>query len=128
MIENLQTWMMAFDFTSWMGFGLYWLPLSLCAYGYTVRTWLNYQKDVTTREAAEKDLRAADTDLGRRSATYYYSPTDTVGTLIGRGLAATIPVVNLWAACFDVAPRLFASMFKWFGRVFDQPLVPKRKA
>jgi len=33
MIENLQTWMMAFDFTSWMGFGLYWLPLSLCASG-----------------------------------------------------------------------------------------------
>lgn len=111
MIENLQSWMAAFNFTSWMGFGLYWLPLSICVYGYTTRTWLNYQKDVAAREKAEHD----------------YRPTDTIGTLIGRGLAATIPVVNLWAACFDVAPRLFASMFKWFGRVFDQPLVPKRK-
>jgi hypothetical protein len=126
MIENLQNWMMAFDFTSWMGFGLYWLPLSLCAYGYTVRTWLNYQKDVTTRAESENDLLVTETELGRRSAAFY-NPTDTIGTLIGRGLAATIPVVNLWAACFDVAPRLFASMFKWFGRVFDQPLVPKRK-
>lgn len=125
MIESLQTWMMAFDFTSWMGFGLYWLPLSICAYGYTVRTWLNYQKDVTTREKSEADRRAAKTDADLRCATYY-APTDTIGTLIGRGLAATLPVVNLWAACFDVAPRLFASLFKWFGRVFDQPLVPKR--
>ena len=125
MIESLQTWMMAFDFTSWMGFCLYWLPLSICAYGYTVRTWLNYQKDVTTREKSEADRRAAKTDADLRVATYY-APTDTIGTLIGRGLAATLPVVNLWAACFDVAPRLFASLFKWFGRVFDQPLVPKR--
>ena len=126
MIESLRTWMMAFDFTGWMGFSLYWLPLSICAYGYTVKTWLNYQKDVATREKSEAEYSAAETDAGRRGATYY-SPTDTIGTLIGRGLAATLPVVNLWAACFDVAPKLFESLFKWFGRVFDQPLVPKRK-
>jgi hypothetical protein len=110
MFESLKIWIYGFDFTSWMGFLLYWLPLSLCVYGYTIRTWLNYQKDVKDRESME-----------------FYSPTDTIGTLIGRGLASTIPVVNLWAASFDVAPRLFSALFKWLGRIFDQPLVPKKK-
>lgn len=125
MIENLQNWMLAFDFTGWMGFGLYWLPLLLCAYGYTVRTWMNYQKDVADREASELLSKSELTKL--KSYAPYYSPTDTIGILIGRGLASVIPVVNLWAACFDVAPRLFSAMFAWIGRVFDQPLVPKRK-
>lgn len=99
------------SFTNWMGVMLYWVPMSVCAYGYTVRTWINYQKDVEARESAK---------------TYY--PTDTIGTLIGRALATIVPVCNLWAASFDVAPKMFSSFFAWVGRVFNTPLVPKRKS
>lgn len=110
MFEGLRGWIMGFDFTGWMGFFLYWLPLSLCAYGYTVRTWMNYQADVAAR-----------------SSEVIYIPTDTIGTVVGRGLVSVLPVANIWAASFDVAPRLFSSFFGWLGRVFDQPLVPKKK-
>lgn len=103
-------WIKEFEFTSWMGILLYWMPASLCAYGYTVRTWLNYQKDLKERN--------------EKQSNYY--PTDTVGDLIGRGIVAVVPVANLWAATFDVAPKMFASLFKWIGRVFDAPLVPRR--
>ena len=123
MIESLKLWMMAFDFTSWMGFLLYWLPLSVCAYGYTVRTFLNYQNDVSQREISE-EARKNDSRITNYS---YYSPTDTIGTLIGRGLATVLPVLNMWAACLDIAPKLFSTLFDWTGRIFDQPLVPKRK-
>lgn len=111
-----------FDFTSWMGFGLYWLPLSLCAYGFTLRTWANYQKDVAARE---EYTAALDTMENVRVRIYY--PTDTIGSLIGRTLVTVLPIANLWAATFDVAPRLFGSFFRWIGQVFNTPLVPKRK-
>jgi hypothetical protein len=119
MIENLQTWVTNFDFTSWMGFMLYWLPASVCAYGYTIRSWVNYQRDITDRADAEINTESP--------CRRVYYPSETIGTLIGRGLATVMPLVNLWAASFDVAPKLFGSMFKIIGRVFDQPLVPKRK-
>lgn len=120
MIDWFVTWTREFSFTSWMGFFLYWLPLSLCTYGYTTRTWLNYQKDVVEREKSE----AAKKDNGR---ALVYFPTDTVGTLIGRAIVTVCPVANIWSAAFDVAPRLFTSFFKWVGKVFDMPLVPPRK-
>ena len=50
-------WLKAFEFTGWMGIALYWLPGSVCAYGYTVRTWLNYQKDIAEREKANTETR-----------------------------------------------------------------------
>lgn len=103
-------WILNFEFNSLLGVALYWVPLSLCVYGYTVRTWFNYQKDVKARDNEK-----------------HYSPTDTIGTLIGRGLASIIPVANLWAASFDVAPKLFTSFFTWIGKVFDVPLVARRK-
>lgn len=105
-----------FSFTNWMGGLLYWLPLSFCVYGYTIRTWLNYQKDVTEREKAIL-----------KGNNGFYCPTDTIGTLIGRAIVTITPVANLWAASFDLAPRIFASMFNWLGKVFDMPLVPRIK-
>ncbi|MES9901113.1 MAG: hypothetical protein ABW168_00355 [Sedimenticola sp.] len=103
-------WILDFEFNSVLGIILYWVPLSLCVYGYTIRTWFNYQKDTKGREDDN-----------------FYSPTDTVGTLIGRGIATLMPVANLWAATFDVAPEVFRRLFSFLGKVFDQPLVPKKK-
>jgi hypothetical protein len=98
-----------FNLTSVMGLLLYWLPLSVCVFWYTVRTWANYQKDMAKRD------------------DNFYRPTDTIGSLIGRALVSIIPVANLLAAIFDIAPGMLSVFFSWIGRVFDQPLVPRRK-
>lgn len=92
----------------WIAFGLYWLPLAFCAFGYTMRTARNFAKDRRNRVTP-----------GR---TYY--PTDTLGTLIGRGVVAIVPLANVCAAVFDLAPEVFGNFFKWIGCVFDIPLVP----
>lgn len=98
-----------FKFNSLLGIILYWIPLSLCAFGYTMRTGFNYQKD-----------------LDKRSESYYV-PTDTIGTLIGRAIICLLPIANLWAALFDVAPMLFGRFFTFFDKLLNQPLVPRRK-
>ena len=110
-----------FSFTNWMGICLYWIPASLCAYGYSVRTWVNYRNDVKRRREDDERLK---TDPKYWST---YTPTDTIGTLIGRALVVVVPVANIWAAAFDVAPDIFSTFFKWVGKVFNQPLVPARK-
>lgn len=108
-------WILAFEFNGALGIFLYWLPAALCAYGYATRTYLNYRKDVEDRSKAE------------RGECSYYVPTDTLGDLIGRVFATVVPAFNLVAATFDVAPEVLWRFFRWFGKVFDQPLVPKRQ-
>lgn len=88
----------------------YWVPLSFCALGYTLRTWAHFRSDQRRR-----------VDHGDA-----YSPTDTIGTLVGRAIVSVLPLANLWAAAFDLAPDFFAGFFKTLGRVLDQPLVPRR--
>lgn len=73
-----------------------------------MRTYHNFQKDKAKREEPGA----------------YYSPTDKLGTLIGRGLVSIIPVANLCAAVFDVAPEAFARLFIKLEQIFDIPLVP----
>jgi len=101
-------WIMSFKFNSLLGVLLYWVPLSLCIYGYTLRTWFNYKKDLLNRNNER------------------YTPTDTIGDLVGRGVVTLIPVANIWAATFDVAPEVFKRFFKLLGEIFDKPLVPSR--
>lgn len=118
--------------TGYMGLLLYWLPLVVCVFGYTLRTWLNYQSDLLERELAEKSRReAVGTPAEKQppwvSSIRIYAPTDTIGTLIGRALVSVVPVANLWASVFDLGPKIFGRFFKWIGNVFDQPLVPRIK-
>jgi hypothetical protein len=101
-------WVLGLWANKWIAFGLYWLPLAFCAFGYVVRTARNFAKDRAER------MRAG----------AYYHPTDTIGTLIGRGVVTIVPIANFCAAVFDLAPEVFGRFFKWIGRVFDQPLVP----
>jgi len=101
-------------FNSIFGICLYWLPFTLCIFGYTLRTARNVQKDKQKRSEAEK-------------SNSIYRPTDTIGSLIGRALISIIPIANLWAAIFDISPVLVAKLFDWIGKTFDQPLVPTRK-
>ena len=106
----------------WIAFFLYWLPLSLCTVGYTLRTFENYYKDVTNRDEYEKEK-----SKNPESMAAYYSPTDTIGTLIGRAIVTIVPICNLWASVFDISPRLFGKLIRQIELIFNQPLVPKRK-
>lgn len=105
----------------YFGLLLYWLPLLLCVAGYTHRTFINYQKDIKKRAEVENILEE------NKEIHAYYSPTDTVGTIIGRILVCIVPCVNLWAAVFDIGPKFFSDFFCWIGKVFDIPLVPEIK-
>ena len=97
-----------FEWTGLMGILLYWVPSACCCVGYTARTANNYMQDKRQREEA-----------GAR-----YEPTDTIGALIGRAIVSALPVANLWAAAFDIAPKFLGGFFDWLDRVFNTPLVP----
>jgi hypothetical protein len=109
MIDVAMNWLMGFDLTSRMGILLYWLPLALCAYGFTERTFTHYRKCCERRDKGE------------------FFESDTVGTLIGRAIVTVLPVTNLLQAVFDLAPRIFGRFFKMLGQVFNTPLVAKPK-
>jgi len=128
----LTNWM-----TGWMEMLLYWLPLSICVVGYTLRTAENYQKDLIERDKYRKSSKIRK-EMGsdelndyirKNKGVYssYYSPTDKIGTIIGRALVSIIPVANLWAGLFDVAPRLFHRLIERIEKIFDTPLVPAIK-
>lgn len=102
------------EWNSWLALLLYWMPAALCAYGYTVRGLRKYRQELADRAKAESDERA------------YYHPELTFGHIIGHAILTALPVANLFAAIFSVAPEVFGDFFSWIGRVFDQPLVPKR--
>lgn len=101
-------WVLGLWANKWIAFGLYWLPAAFCAFGYLLRTAKNFRKD------REK----------RVTPGAYYSPTDTLGTLIGRAVLTILPIGNLLAGVFDLAPEVFGRFFDWIGKVFNQPLVP----
>jgi hypothetical protein len=103
-------WLLKFEFTGMMGIYMYWGPLGLCLYGYTVRTFIRYQQCADARDAGKHFV------------------SDTVGTLVGRALATVVPGVNMLAATFDIGPMVFARFFKAIGKMFDFPLVAKRNA
>lgn len=118
----------------WIAVFLYWLPLSVCAVGYTLRTFENYYKDIEDREKyiAEKAIIDAEhsddtDDEYRKYYNIYYRPTDTIGTLIGRGIVTIMPIANMWAAIFDISPKLFSRFIERVEELFDQPLVPRPK-
>lgn len=114
-------WIKEMVLTPWIALLLYGLPLVLCVIGYIGRTFRDYRRDVRNRDTWDEQVRTG------KSADSYYFPELTIGTIIGRALVAILPVGNLIAAIFDVAPKLFDRLFDWIERIFDQPLVPKRR-
>lgn len=130
MIETIVTTLKNFEWTGLMGILLYWVPLTMCAVGYTVRTFSNISKDVKNRQALEDYIDKAPSGSPSEVGLYlmngpYYRPTDTLGALMCRVLATVIPIVNLWCALTDVA--VIKKVFTLIASIFDKPLVPKRK-
>ncbi len=108
-IETIPEW------NSRMALLLYWLPLILCAYGYTLDIVRRVRKD-----------RAARAETERGAPLSHYHPSITVGSLIGYVVLTVCPVANLLAAFFDVAPAVFRGFIRWCSQILDAPLVPKR--
>jgi len=91
-----------------LGCILYWVPLLICAVGYTIRTRMECAHDIELCHTAS------------------YKPTVTVGHVCGRLVVSAIPGLNLIAAVFDLGPRLIADIFKYFRTVFTIPLITKK--
>lgn len=131
MIDTIVSTVKSFEWTGMMGVILYWIPLAMCAIGYTVRTLKNIAKDVKAREARESFLAQTPPNLSEseersyRLDAPYYSPRETLGDIICRVLATFIPIVNLWCALTDVA--VIQRIFSIIGEIFTQPLVPPKK-
>lgn len=129
-------WLLALWVNPFIAVLCYWLPLTICFFGYLIRTNENYQKDVIERAKwhsfleAKKNFEAKKLDEAefkraypRSEFLYKFSPTDTYGTLLGRGLLTITPVANIFAAIFDVSPHLFKRFFDWIRLVFNTPIV-----
>jgi hypothetical protein len=96
----------SFEFTSMLALYVYWVPLTVCLVVYFFRTIARYKLDL------------------KRCEEKHYSPELTIGRIVWYVVLTITPSVNLFALVFDCA----SSVFKWLGRVFDVPLVPKRPA
>lgn len=110
LIENIPAW------NSFLGILLYWVPLTVCLLGYTMRTMKDIKKDVSKRAAADADPKNS-----------YYSPTITIGKILGRLFASICPIWNLLAALFDIGGDLIGNIVGFLADKFTQPLVPARK-
>jgi hypothetical protein len=99
-----------FDFTNYMTLLLYWLPLSVCAYGYTIQFWKQYRRELA---ACTEDN---------------YRPSLTIGTIIGHTIIVGLPLANLWMAVFNIGPTLFSGFFSLVGQIFNTPLVGPKKS
>lgn len=132
-------WVLEFWGNTYFAVLCYWMPMVVCFVGYILRTNENYQEDVKNRneyqeyvEAKEKfeSMLMSEEDFRRLypEKNHWnlpsYRPTDTYGSLLGRALLTIVPIANIFAAIFDVSPKLFRNLFDWISKVFDTPIVP----
>lgn len=103
-------------FNSWIGIIIYWVPMAICAIGYTLRTFANCGKELQERKAyARGDISC-------------YEPEETVGVILGRMITCFIPIANLGVAVFDFGATYLELFVKFLDRTFNQPIVPKLKS
>lgn len=103
------------QFNSIFGFVLYWIPVAVCAIGFTLRTFKNCSKEVAHRKLYENHEIS------------YYDPDETIGRIIGRFIVTFLPIVNLGIAVCDFGSTFVEGFIDWVHRIFNQPLVPKRE-
>lgn len=100
----------AWEITSTVGFFTYWLPLALCALGYSVKTWKQIQ--LLNKYRQEKYNTPWVEDL-------------TVGTLLWRMFLTVTPIVNVIALVFGLLSDMLKTVFNWIDWVLSYRVVKK---
>jgi|GEM_PF-3108499 len=104
MFDRIFHLLTSFEFNSLLAVFLYWLPLTICTICYSGRCVRGWKLD--TQNCTEK----------------YYNPQLTIGAVLGRSVAAILPVWNLLAAVFDCG----YSIVRWIDGAFTFALVRPR--
>lgn len=99
-----------FAFTGDVGVWTYWLPLVLCAVGYTIRTIKQIQH-IKAYELGENVRYVQDL---------------TVGTVLWRVVLTVTPIVNVMALSFSLGFDMLGWMWKWVEGILDIKLVSKK--
>lgn len=99
-----------FAFTGDVGIWTYWIPMALCAIGYTFKTF----KQIQLIKAFHKD---------RNAVTWVQDLT--VGTVLWRIILTVTPIANVLALSFSLASDMLSQVFSWIGRVLEFRLVKK---
>jgi len=108
--DLIKTW----SFTGEIGMYTYWLPLVLCAIGYSVRTIKQIQGIKAYRERS-----------GKLTDHVPYVHDLTVGTVLWRVLLTVTPVINILALSFSLLTDMVGQVLSWVGSVLDFKLVSK---
>ena len=99
-----------FAFTGTVGMLTYWMPLALCALGYTVKTVKQIQRIKAFK--GSKDGVGWVADL-------------TVGTVLWRIFLTVTPIINVFALSFSLGIDMLSQVFKWIGSFLEFKLVKK---
>ena len=100
----------------WVVVAFYWIPLALCAVGYTVRTTKEIKHDLNDRR--QSDLLPHG----------YYYPSVTIGTIAGRLLLTVTPLINIAAFVTDLGIDMIGHALDVIGKTLDCPIVSSRRA
>lgn len=101
--ELIKTW----TFTGSIGIWTYWVPLLLCAIGYTGKT-IRQVRDIKTYTKHERYVE----DL-------------TLGQVIWRVLASITPIVNIMTLTFSLGWGMLSTVASWVNDMFNFKLVKK---
>ncbi len=107
---------------AWYVMYFYWLPLILCLIGHSRITIREILQDIKKREEYLADQSSSPT----RQRYVYYSPSVTLGTIMGRLCLSVTPIVNTLRA-WSLIPEYLGWIIPTFEKIFDIPLVPKPK-
>ena len=103
----------------------------ICMIGYTDKTLFELKRDVVRRTECEKlqvevEAEALATGKAERWSPNY-SPTLTVGHILGRAIICFIPILNFITALFKFSFQFIGTLIEVFGKFFDAPIVRERK-
>jgi len=104
MIESIKTFVVSFEFYSYLALYTYWVPLVICFVTYFARLVKAYHTDMATRNRE------------------FYTPQLTIGAIVLMFFLSLTPVVNMFAMVFDCLD----SVIKWIGKTLDFGLIPHR--
>ncbi len=111
-IESVWNYTLALPMNGYLAIFLYWIPMALCAIGYTRNCVDEYYEDV----------KAVSSSDGK-----FYSQKLRVGTIVWRICVTLIPVANLFALVFRHLHPMCSMVFEALVDVLSTPIVKKKE-